>query len=215
MLWQGLLHTAVGFLMAFLGLAAPGLLTMTTLKVGVERGCKEGRKFAFGVIFPIIIQAHIALLGAHYLLQNKVILVRLSQMAILLFVLLAWLFFRQARKGYSESKISRFNIRNSVYYGIFISLINPLGIPFYLTYSSLLEYYGVIRFEQPYISLFVLGASLGAYSILALYATYARRIIGRISFVSRNFYYILSFVSGFLALMSIVGNIIKHHSDKV
>ena len=215
MLLDGLLHAAVGFIMAFVGLMAPGLLTMTTIKVGVERGCKEGRKFAFGVIFPVIIQAHIALLGAAYLLRHKMILVRLSQMGIVIFVLLAWLFFRQARKGYSEGGLGKINIRNSVYYGMAVSAINPMGIPFYLTYSSLLAYYGVIRFEQPYISIFVAGAALGAYAILALYATYARRIIGRVRFLSQNFYYILSFVSAFLALMSIVGNIIKYHSDKV
>jgi len=209
---QYLLHITVGFLMAFIGLMAPGLLTMTALKTAVERGPEEGRKFARGVMIPILVQAHIALLGAHYLLQHPVILVRLSQAAILLFLVLAWLFYRQARKGYRESSVSRYNIKNSFYYGIFISAINPMAIPFYLTYSSLLEYKGIIRFEQPYITLFVLGAALGAYAILSIYATYARRIIGRIAFLSQNFYYILSFVAAFLALASVVGNIIKYHS---
>jgi len=208
---QYLLHIAVGYAMAFLGLMAPGLLTMTALKTAVERGPHEGRRFALGVMIPILVQAHIALLGAHYLLQHEVILVRLSQAAILLFLLLAYLFYRQARKGYRTSGVSRFNIKNSFYYGIFISTINPMAIPFYLTYSSILEYHGIIRFQQPYITLFVLGAALGAYSILAIYATYARRIIGRIAFLSRNFYYILSVVAAFLAIASIAGNILKYH----
>jgi len=210
-----LLHIIVGYLMAFFGLMAPGLLTMTVVKTAVERGPREGRKFALGVIFPIIIQAHIALLGAHYLLQHEEILVALSQAAIVLFLVLAFLFFRQARRRYNDAAVSRFNIRNSFYYGMFISAINPMAIPFYLTYSSLLEYKGIIRFEQPYISLFVLGAVMGAFSILAIYATYARQIIGKIAFLSRNFYYILSLVAAFLAMVSIVGNILKYHSEKL
>ncbi len=208
-------HIVVGYLMAFLGLTAPGMLTLSALKTAVERGEKEGVKFAAGVMLPIVVQAHIALLFAHYLLSHPVILVRLSQAAIVLFVILSVMFFRQGRKGLKSSAVQKFNIKNSYYYGMFMSLINPMAIPFYLTYSSILEYYGIIRFEQPYISLFVFGAVFGAFSILALYARYARRLIGRISFLSRNFYYVLSLVFMFLAVASLVGNIIKHKAGSM
>ncbi len=214
-MWFFLQHIVVGYLMAFLGLAAPGLLTLSALKAAVERGEKEGVKFAAGVMFPIILQAHIALLFAHYLLNHPVILVRLSQVAIVLFIILSILFFRQGKKGLQSKAVQRYNIQNSYLYGMFMSLINPMAVPFYLTYSSILEYYGIIRFEQPYISLFVFGAIFGAFSILALYARYARRLIGRISFLSRNFYYVLSFIFMFLALASLVGNIIKYKAGSI
>ncbi len=206
-------HLVIGFLMAFIGLMAPGLLTLSALKVSVERGEKEGVKFAWGVMIPIFVQAHIALFFAHYLVTHSIILVRLSQAAILLFVFLAYLFFRQGRKGI-RSEVNKFNIKNSFFYGMFISLINPMAIPFYLTYSSILEYYGYLVFKEPYITVFVFGAIWGAFAILALYSRYARRLIGKVAFLSRNFYYVLSFIFVFLALASLIGNIVKHHADK-
>ncbi len=203
-------HFVVGFIMAFLGLTAPGLLTLTALKTAVERGPKEGIKFAAGVIFPVIVQAHMAILGAEYLLEHPEILMKFSKAAVVLFLILSFLIYKQARKKrYQETAVGKFNIRNSFLYGVFISLINPMAIPFYFTYSSLLRYYGIIQFEQPYVSIFVAGALLGAFSILSIYSVYARRLIGKFAFLSRNFNYIVSFIFLFLAVAGIVGNIVK------
>ncbi len=200
-------HFIIGFLMAFLGLTAPGLLTLTALKTAVERGSREGIKFAFGVIFPIIIQAHLALLGAEYLINHPEILIKFSKIAVALFLVLAFFTFKQARKKrYDETAVGKYNIKNSFLYGVFISLINPLAIPFYFTYSSILKYYGFIKFEQPYVSIFVAGAMLGAFAILSIYAVYARKIIGKVAFLSHNFYYIVSFIFVFLAVAGIIGN---------
>jgi threonine/homoserine/homoserine lactone efflux protein len=188
--------------MAFLGLMSPGLLTMTTLNTAIDRGPKNGVKFAFGAALPIIIQAHIALLGAHYIKEHPAILKGFSKIAIIVFLILAIVFFKQYRQRKLVIKTPRLSIRNSFWYGVFISTINPLAIPFYFTYTTLLELQGLIEMKQPFISAFVLGAIFGAFTILAVYSKNAHKLLGKVQFVAKNFKLILAVIMLFLSVVS-------------
>ncbi len=201
-----LLHLFIGFLMAFLGLLTPGLLTMTTIDTSLDRGSKEAVKFSFGVVIPIIIQAHIALLGAEYLHEHPEVIKSFSKIAVFIFWGLSYIFWRQYNRRHVVKK-SGINIRNPYLYGLVISLINPMAIPFYFTYSSLLEMQGILKLDEPYVSVFVLGAIMGAFAILHTYAKHAHRFIHRIQFIAKNFNLILALVMFFLGLSALVNSL--------
>ena len=205
-MWTELLkHFFVGFLITFIGVAPPGIISLTGLKVAVEKGKKAGIKYAAGVMIPDIIQAHIAILGADYILSHPKLLDWLTRAAVFILLIMSYSAYRQAKKGIRESAVTKFNIRNPFYYGLFISAINPMAIPFYFIYSSMLKYAGIIRFDQPYASVYIAGAVLGAFTLLSIYSIYARKIIGKIAFIARNFYYILSALFFLLAVIAFVG----------
>ncbi len=201
-------HFVAGFIVTFIGIAPPGIISLTGLKVAVERGKKAGILFAAGVMLPDIVQAHIAILGAEYILSNPFVLNWLKRIGILILLIMAYTSFKQARKGIKNSPVTKFNIRNPFYYGVFISAVNPMAIPFYFVYSSLLKYSGIIRFNQPYASIYIAGAVLGAFTLLTVYSVYAKKIIGKITFVAKNFYYILSGLF-FLVALGIIFSMIN------
>jgi len=193
--------------MAFLGLLSPGLLTMTTLNTAIERGKRNAVRYAFGVVLPIVIQAHIGLLGADYLKSHPQVIKSFSGVAVLVFWSLSIFFFKQYARRNQVLKPARFDIQNSFLLGIFVSAINPLAIPFYFSYSTLLEMQGVLDLHQPNISIFVSGAVLGALSILMLYANFARPLLGRIQYIAKRFKLILAIVMlvlGFAALLNVL-----------
>jgi len=192
--------------MAFIGLLSPGLLTMTTLTVSVDRGQKEAILFTIGVVLPIIIQAHIALLGAEYLKDHPEIIKDFSKIAVFVFWTLAFVFYRQYRSRNVVTK-SRFNIRNSFLYGVFISTINPLAIPFYFTYSTLLEMQGILVLEQPLVSIFVSGAVLGAFAIMNIYARNAVMLFNKIQFLAKNFKLLMAIGMFLLGLVSLYNSL--------
>jgi threonine/homoserine/homoserine lactone efflux protein len=196
-------HAIIGFIMAFLGLLSPGFLTLTTLNTAINRGSKETVKFAFGAVIPIFIQAHLALLGAEYLKNHPWLLQQFSGAASVIFFLMALLFFHQFTKRHKPViKRNKINIRNSFFYGLIVSLINPLAIPFYFTYTGLLEYKGILILKEPYISFFVLGAMFGAFIILYLYAKHALRILSKIQLLAKNFKLILAIIMFLLSISS-------------
>ncbi len=197
-------HFLIGFFMAFIGLMSPGLLTMSALNIAIDRGSKEAGKFAIGASLPIIIQAHIALLGAHHIKMHPEILDKFSVVAIFIFFILSIVFFKQYRQRKLTTKTPRFSIRSSFWYGFFISAINPLAIPFYFTYSTLLELQGWLQIKEPYITIFVLGAVLGVVSILTLYGKHAPTLLSRLQFVTKHFKLILSIIMLGLAVISLL-----------
>jgi threonine/homoserine/homoserine lactone efflux protein len=202
-------HFFAGFIITFIGIAPPGIISLTGLKVAVEKGKKAGIRYAFGVMWPDIVQAHIAIIGADYILNHPKLLDWLSRAAVIILLVMAYTSWRQARKGIKQSAVTKYNIKNPFLYGFLISLVNPMAIPFYFTYSSLLKYTGIITFEQPYASIYIAGAVLGAFTLLSIYSVYARKIIGKIAFVARNFYYILSGLFLIIALVILIGMFIK------
>ncbi len=204
-MWEFLQHFFAGFIVTFIGIAPPGIISLSALKVAVEKGEKAGVWFAFGVMWPDIIQAHIAILGAQYILNHPGLLDWLSKAALFVLIVMAYTAYKQGKKGLKESALTKFNIRNPFFYGMFISAVNPMAIPFYFAYSSLLKYNGIIRFDQPYASVYIAGAVLGAFTLLSIYSLYARKIIGRITFLARNFYFILSGIFGVLAIFVLIG----------
>ncbi len=199
-------HAIIGFIMAFLGLLSPGFLTLTTLNTSLDRGTKETIKFAIGATIPIFIQAHIALLGAEYFKTHPEIIKSFSRIAIFVFLFAGIFFLKQYfSKNTNLIKKPMIDIRNGFIYGLVMSFINPLAIPFYFTYSTILEYQGFLQLEEPYISIFVLSAMLGAYSILRIYANHASKILGKIQFIARNFKLVLSLTMFLLAGFSLIG----------
>lgn len=199
-----LIHFIVGYAMAFLGLLSPGLLTMTTLNTAIERGKRKAFWFAVGAVLPIIIQAHLGLLGANYLKSHPEIIHSFSGVAVFVFFSLAIIFFRQYTRRHQPVRTTRFDIHNTLLLGIFVSTINPLAIPFYFSYSTLLEMQGILYLHQPNVSFFVAGAVLGALSIMSIYARYARLLLGRIQFIAKNFKLILAISMMILGLASLV-----------
>ncbi len=201
---QIIYHFVIGFLMAFVGLLSPGLLTMSTLNTAIDRGQQKAVKFAIGAIIPIFIQAHIALLGAEYIKLHPDIIKSFSKIAIIVFSILSIFFYKQYRQRKLVLKTPRFSIDNSFLYGIFVSFINPLAIPFYFTYSTLLELNNWLSITEPYITVFVFGAIAGAFSILTIYAKHAPKLLGKLQFVAKHFKLIMALIMLFLAIGSLI-----------
>ena len=88
-----------------------------------------------------------------------------------------------------------------------MSSMNMLAIPFYLVLSSVLEKRGMLVMEQPYISLFVAGVFLGAFSLFMVYVRFAGFIRKRAGFIARNINYILSALFLVLGILTLIKNL--------
>ncbi len=193
-------HLFFGFIMAFGGLLAPGMLNMTAVRTSIEKGKKAGVIFSAGAASIVFVQASIALIFTSYLNNHPELIEKLKIAAIVIFFLLAIFFLVQARKKFkAEGKQKR---GNYFLMGLVMSSMNMLAIPFYLGLSTYLSSKGQIILIQPYITIFVVGAVLGAFSLFVTYASFANFIIKRAQFIAKNINYILSVLFLFLGLLT-------------
>ncbi|MBT8384276.1 MAG: LysE family transporter [Bacteroidia bacterium] len=195
-------HLFFGFIMAFGGLLAPGMLNMTAVKISIERGKRSGVIFSAGAASVVFIQAFIALFFANYLNNNPEIIEKLKIAGIIVFFLLSIFFFFQARKKFKDEGKQKKG--NYFFTGAFMSLMNMLAIPFYLGISTLLGAEGKIILEQPYIMIFVVGSVIGAFSLFITYVSFAGIIIKRAQFIAQNINYILSILFLIIGIGAII-----------
>ena len=195
-------HLFFGFIMAFGGLLAPGMLNMTAVRTSIEKGKKAGIVFSAGAASIVFVQASIALIFANYLNRHPEIIEKLKIAGVLVFFILAIFFFLQARKKFkAEGKNRKGNL---FFIGMFMSSINMLAIPFYLGLSTYLSAKEQIILEQPYISFFVVGAVLGAFMLFVTYVGLANTIVKKVLFIAKNINYILSVLFLILALLTLI-----------
>ena len=187
--------------MGYGGLLAPGMLNMTAVRYAIDRGLKQGVIFSAGAALVVFIQAMIALFFADYLNKHPHILDNLTLAGVFVFFALAVFFFLQARKKFKGERKRK---KGSVFFtGVFMSSINMLAVPFYLAISAYLSSKDKLILEQPYIVIFIVGASLGAFLLFITYAYFASYITKKVQFIAKNINYILSILFLVLGIVTI------------
>ncbi len=197
-----ILPLIVGFLAAFVGLLAPSMLNMTAARTSIEKGKAAGIQFAAGAASVVFIQAFIAVSFAKYLVAHPEVITKLKTAAIFVLFGLAIFFFMQARKKFkAEGKDKE---GSTFIVGMGMSSLNMLAVPFYLAMATLAEGKGWMTIEQPFSTIYVVGAVLGAFSLFATYASFAEKIAEKAAFIAKNINYILSALFIVLAISTAV-----------
>ena len=199
-----LLPFFVGFLGAYIGLLAPGMLNMTAVQTSLEHGRAAGLKFAAGAASVVSVQSYLALTFAKFLIANPDVVDYLQIAAIFVLFGLSIFFFMHARKNIKAKGKSKGH--RQFFSGMAMSSLNMLAIPFYLGVATIAEVEGWVQFKQPDIAAFVVGAMLGDFTLFATYTSFANVINKRATFIAVNINYILSglfVVLGGIALVNV------------
>lgn len=194
----------VGYLAAFIGLIPPGLLNMTAAKIGVKQGRKPALIFSSGVLLIVCIQTGVGLLFARYLERHPEVVEILQKVALGIFLALTFYFFvlardsrREVPKGVKRSKTNRF------LYGVLLSTLNLLPIPYWVYISISFSAFGWFFFDPSIIGWAILGSGLGTFSMLMLYIYFFRRRlpIGNFGF---NVNYLIGGITGLISIITII-----------
>ncbi len=197
---ESLQHFFLGFGIGFFSIIIPGMLNMTAVKTAIEKGPKSGYLFSAGAVLVVLVQASIALVFANFLNSNPHILEYLTRAGIFVFLVLSLVFFYQARKNINPK--GKANSGNDFIFGMFLSAMNMLAVPFYLAISAYLEAENLLILLQPYISIFVIGVATGVFLLFIVYVKMANVILLKANFIARNINYVLSGLFLVLAILT-------------
>ena len=199
-----LVNFFVGYLASFIGLIPPGLLNMTAAKIGVKQGRKPALIFSVGVIVVVCVQTGLGLAFARYIEQHPEIVDILQKVTLGIFLALTFYFFvlakdtrREIPKGVKRSKTNRF------LYGILLSSLNMLPIPYWVYVSISLSALGWFFFDPQVIGWAIFGSAIGTFSMLLIYIYFFRRKlpIGNFGF---NLNYFLGAITGLISLITVI-----------
>lgn len=172
-----LLTFLVAIVINFAGYIPLGNINLTTVQISINRGLRQAFYFVLTFALMDILITYILMRFAEWFAQHKSWWLILDYLLIVIFLIMgasSWFTSTHPRKV--EYKAS-----DSVRYGILLGIFNPMQIPFWMIAGTYLIFHGWITTEGPGVELFSLGAGVGAFSCLMLFARFARYIQERFS----------------------------------
>jgi threonine/homoserine/homoserine lactone efflux protein len=191
-----------GFVSSAIGFLVPSMLSMSAVRMTIEKSQKEGVQFSVGAASIVFAQCLAAVYFAAYLVKSPQILFLLKKAAIFILSALALYFFVVARKKVKTE--GRLHDGNRYFVGALMSILNQLAIPYFLATFTLISSLGWIESTITLWILFALGAALGAFVIFYSYVAFAERIIKKARFITQNINYILSVFFVILTLIVVI-----------
>jgi threonine/homoserine/homoserine lactone efflux protein len=195
----------LGLVVSIIGIIIPGMLNMTIAKISVNENRNQALRFAFGAILVVFFQAFLGTYFAKFLDANPDFSEGLKKIGTLIFITITIVFTILGMQAHKKNKITVEieNKKNRFLYGMALSAINMLAIPWY-AFTSLLGaskkwfYYDIIS-----ILMFSLAAAFGTYVVFYWYAVFFKKIEHKLVFIVKNMNFFIAFLTGLVAVSSI------------
>jgi len=194
----------LGFTTSLIGNLIPSMLNMTAAKISLNKSKSDAIKFALGVSIVVMLQAYIAILFTKFLNENPNFLNSLQEIAIVIFALLSFYFYRQYKKDKNPREKNKEKAGNNFMLGLLLSTLNMFAIPYYCAVTTALNVAGWLQFSQQNVMIFVVGSGLGTFLLLFLYANYARIFQLKSKGLTKNLDLVLSILTGILAIITLI-----------
>jgi threonine/homoserine/homoserine lactone efflux protein len=198
-------HLLFGIIIGFVGVIPPGLLNLTAAKISVKQSRKASMVFAVGASLVVIGQVYIGVFFSKLLNDSPDNLLLLEQFAVIAFIGLSIFFFIRAALDSGTPQVKKIDKSAIKLFGqgIILSVLNIFPIPFYIGFSSFLAGRGLFEFTYPMAHLFILGASVGTFTMLVVYINYVKKFGFDSNTFARKINYILSGLTLLIAIFTI------------
>ena len=193
-----------GFFFSFVGSITPSMLNMTALKISLEKGKTATNKYAIGVSLAVFPQAYIAILLTKYIAENAAILETLQKIGAVIFLFLAFYFYRESKKGKIQIETSKVKKENSFLAGITLSGLNMFAIPFFCGTTATLDAFKLFSFNFIPVLFFMIGSALGTFYILFLYGKFAKIIQEKTGKLTKDINIVLAVLTALVAVFTII-----------
>jgi len=170
-LYLGMALTIVfGFLVSFLGQLPLGNMSFTATQVGLQESISKAWQFAIGVAIIEMVYLRLALTGMDWVVQHRRVYLGLGWLTVLLFLVLGMMAIISAKKQTTESKALVLNNKlNRFVLGLSMSALNPVQIPFWVLWTSVMIQTKRLAVTSIDFNLFTIGAGNGTIAGLAVY----------------------------------------------
>ncbi len=171
-------HFFLGFVVSFLGTIPPAGINLVTIKIAATKGVRKAVEFAIGAVIIEFFYSYIAILFSNYLTYNKPLTQLIQLLAIPIFLLLSFLYYKQktsTESDLNEEEESSAKEKNTFLQGLAIGIMNIIQIPFWLAYGTYFISIHWLETDAPYLLVFVIGICCGSFALLTLAAYYSKK----------------------------------------
>ncbi|WP_396634653.1 LysE family translocator [Maribacter sp. R86514] len=197
-------YIILGFIIASLGSITPSFLNLTVVKYSLRNGKRAATYIIAGYATVLFFQANVGAYLANVLMKNSEYITLIQQIGTGILFALSINFFRLHFKSKEKAAVKEIPKSKSYFYGVFMSSLNMMAIPFYFTFISLLIGFNYFEYSLANAFYFSIGSTIGSFSLYTLYAIIAKKIEHRLNFIASKMDLILGILTAVVAIANLV-----------
>jgi threonine/homoserine/homoserine lactone efflux protein len=193
----------VGLLISFLGALPLGTLNVTAMQLSVTDGIAPAFYFSLGALLVEIIYVRLSLVAMDWVRKQKIIFRWLEWITFVLIIALAIASFITALSdGAKENKM----ISNAVprfWMGVLMSAINPVQIPFWFGWSTILFTKKILKPSNDFFNVYIAGIGIGTFLGNAIFIFGGRILVEKLNKNQSILHWIIGGIFAITALIQL------------
>ena len=203
-----------GLLISFLGSLPLGTLNVAAMQIGIQENIKEAMYFSFGSLLVEMIYVRISLVGIDWVRKQGKLMKAMEWFTLIIIIALAVGSFIAASKGGgAEKNVILQNNMHRFLLGMFMCAINPVQIPFWFGWSTVLFTKKILEPRQRHYNIYIVGIGLGTLAGNAVFIFGGKWMVQKIA----NSQQYLNWVIGSIFAITAIIQLIKmlRHKDQI
>lgn len=190
-----------GLVVSFIGALPLGTTNIAAAQIAITNGVGEALWFSAGHILADVFYIYLTLLAMRWIQKQKKLFRALEWVTLVIVFSLAASNFYAALHPATDKNVILDNALPRFLLGLFLNGLNPLQIPFWLGWSTVLFSKNILQPRWKHYHLFVAGASVGFASALLLFVFGGRLVAEKISNNQSAVYFV---IGGIFAVTGVV-----------
>lgn len=203
-----------GLLISFLGSLPLGTLNVAAMQIGIQESVRHALYFSLGSLLVEMIYVRVSLVGVDWIRKQEKLMKAMEWFTLIIILALAAGSFMAAMAKSNEAKnVFLENTMHRFLLGMFMSAINPVQIPFWFGWSTVLFTKKILEPVKSQYNMYIIGIGLGTLLGNCLFIFGGKWLVQRITGSQQ---YINWVIGGIFAITAIIQAIkMIRHKDAV
>lgn len=151
-----------GLMISFLGSLPLGTLNVAAMQIGIQESIKNAVYFSLGSLLVEMIYVRISLMGVDWIRKQRTLMKAMEWFTLLIIVALAvGSFIAATHEDDAAKNVLLQNKTHRFLLGIFMCAINPVQIPFWFGWSTVLFTKKILEPKNSQYNIYIMGIGLG------------------------------------------------------
>lgn len=150
-----------GLMVSFLGSLPLGTLNVAAMQISVQENVQNAILFSLGSLSVEMVYVRVSLVGINWIRKQKKLFKWMEWIALGIVVALAIGSFIAASQPHHAKNVMLDNDINRYLLGVMLSAINPVQIPFWFGWSTVLFTKNILLPKNSFYNIYIIGIGLG------------------------------------------------------
>jgi threonine/homoserine/homoserine lactone efflux protein len=199
-----------GLMISFLGSLPLGTLNIAAMQIGIQESINEAIYFSIGSLLVEMIYVRISLVGIDWVRKQERLMKALEWLTLIIIIALAVGSFMAASKSGSGAK-NQFleNNMHRFLLGMFMCAINPVQIPFWFGWSTVLFTKKILQPISSQYNIYIIGIGIGTLLGNCIFIFGGKWVAQSVADSNKYINWVIGSVFAITALIQLVKMILK------